>query len=302
MTFELDTIVCGDCLDVMHDMPSECINLIYIDPPFGIDRDKEFGMLAWKDNIQVPNRIDEVLPIHPLDIAMRNYLRWLYERLVLMRDLLAEDGSIYVHCDYRVSGYIRLVLDEVFGKQFIRNEIIWSYRRWTGSARNFLHMHDTLFFFSKGQNYIFNEQWTEYTAQSLHRKKNYHTRIKGDDVYETSINEKGVKANDVWTISVINSQADERIGYPTQKPEALLERIIKASSNEGDLVADFFCGSGTTLVVAKSLGRHFFGCDTSPRAVKLTDERILKVQLGSVVGIETDGREKRLGYEDRRLF
>ncbi len=255
------------------------LKLIYIDPPFDVGADFSMDIKIGGDEFtKKPSVIEEIAYRDTWGKGADSFIAMIYERLKLMRDLLAEDGSIYVHCDYRVSGFLRLVIDEIFGKDNFINEIIWNYRRWTGSAKNFLHMHDTIFYYSKSKKYVFNEQWTEYTENSLYRKKNYHTRIKGDDVYETSINEKGVKANDVWDISVINSQADERIDYPTQKPENLLERIIKASSNEGDIIADFFCGSGTTMAVAEKLNRKWIGSDLGKFGIHTSRKRMINVQ------------------------
>jgi len=139
-----------------------------------------------------------------------------------------------------------------------------------------LKMHDIIFFYTKTNTYLFNQLYTQYTEKSLARKQHYHTRIKGDDVYVTKIDEKGVKENDVWEIPVINSQAKERLGYPTQKPEALLERVIKASSNEGDTVLDPFCGCGTTIAVAEKTGRKWIGIDITYLAIDVIKKRIAK--------------------------
>lgn len=176
-----------------------------------------------------------------------------------------------------MSAWLRIVLEAIFDRKNFRNEIVWYYRRWTGTARRFLAMHDIIFFFSKRESdYTFNPLYTTYTEKSLKRKQNYHTRIKGDDVYVTSINKKGVRENDVWSIPVINSQAKERVGYPTQKPLALLERIITASSNQGDFVLDPFCGCATACITAEKLGRRWIGIDLSPKAAELVKLRVEK--------------------------
>ncbi|NOZ84486.1 MAG: site-specific DNA-methyltransferase, partial [Epsilonproteobacteria bacterium] len=263
------------------------IKLIYIDPPFAVGADFGFTIEIGGDPstgsgtetvTKKQSIIEEIAYRDTWGKGISSYLTMMYERLKLMHNLLADDGSIYVHCDWRINTFLRMLLDDIFGNKNFINEIIWHYRRWTGSANAYLTMHDVIYFYSKNEKYIFNEQWIPYTEKSLHRKQNFHTRIKGNDIYETSINEKGVKANDVWEISVINSQADERIGYPTQKPEALLERIIKASSNEGDLVADFFCGSGTTAAVAEKLGREWIAADLGRFAIHTTRKRMIGVQ------------------------
>jgi site-specific DNA-methyltransferase (adenine-specific) len=166
-------------------------------------------------------------------------------------------------------------MDAVFGFKQFQNEIIWHYRRWTGSAKHFLRMHDIILYYAKNEDiHVFNPLFTSYTEKSLARKQHYHTRIKGDDVYITSINEQGVKENDVWIIPVINSQAKERLGYPTQKPEVLIERIIEASSNRGDIVLDPFCGCGTAIAVAERLHRRWIGIDITHLAITLMRHRL----------------------------
>ena len=189
---------------------------------------------------------------------------------------LKKTGTFYLHCDPTSSHYLKLVLDAVFcskGGDF-RNEIIWHYRRWTGKSYKFQELHDVIFFYTKSDEYTFNVQYTPYTEKSLHRKKNHHTRVKGDEVYVTSINKNGVRENDVWQIQLLNSQSKERLGYPTQKPEELLEKIIKASSNKGDLVLDAFCGCGTTISVAQKLGRKWIGIDITYQSISLILKRM----------------------------
>jgi len=205
---------------------------------------------------------------------MLAYLSMMAPRLIKLRRVLKPTGSLYLHCDPTASHYLKLLLDSVFGANNFRNEIIWHYRRWTGAAKSFLKMHDTLLFYTKSDEYTFNRQFTPYTDASLKRKQNYHTRIKGDDVYVTHVDERGVGENDVWYIQLLNSQAKERLGYPTQKPEALLERIITASSNPGDVILDPFCGCGTAVAVAERLGRRWIGIDITHLAVGLIKNRL----------------------------
>lgn len=281
------------------------LKLIYIDPPFAVGADFSFQIKLNGDEVtKRPSIIEEIAYRDTWGRGISSYLAMMYERLKLMHDLLADDGSIYLHCDWRVNAYLRLILDDIFGKDNLINEVVWHYRRWTGTAKNFLNMHDVIFFYAKSPNYIFNEQWTSYTEESLRRKQHYHTRIKGEDVYETRIDERGVKENDVWTIPVINSQALERTDYATQKPEVLLERIIKASSNEGDLVADFFNGSGTTPSVAEKLGRKWIACDLGRFAIHTTRKRLIQVQRE----LKAEGKPYRafevlnLGKYERKYF
>jgi DNA modification methylase len=229
-----------------------------------------------------------------------------------MRDLLADDGSIYVHCDWRVQGYIRLILDEVFNKERFQNEIIWKRQSPSSSkarAKKFSADHDTIYFYSKSPNYQFNRIFTEYPEEEIKKRfkqkdeKGHYkdaelasyseetlNRLKkenrliitsgGKYRYKIYLDEiEGVLVDTLWTdIPPVNSQAKQDTGYATQKPEALLERIIKASSNEGDLIVDFFCGSGTTLAVAEKLGRKWIGSDLGKFAIHTTRKRMIGVQ------------------------
>jgi len=259
----------GDNLEVIHKyIPDDSIDLIYIDPPFfsskayeiiyGDTKEKRMFEDRWKGDVY-------------------HYVNWMEPRLAQMQRVLKSTGTIYVHLDWHAVHYIKVALDRMFGYDNFLNEVIWHYRRWSGAAKRFQKMHDTILFYAKDTGkQKFNVLYTPYTPKSLARKQHYHTRIKGDDIYVTSISPKGVRENDVWIIPIINSQARERLGYPTQKPEALLKRIIEASSDPGDIVADFFCGCGTTLAVAQLLGRKWIGCDVSPTALKLVKQRLIK--------------------------
>ncbi len=258
------------------------IDLIYIDPPFATGANFSTTVTIGDNEVEHTKEASATEELAYRDTwgkGLDSFLQMMYDRLALMRELLSENGVIFVHVDFRVCSHIRLIMDEIFGAENLVNEIIWHYRRWTGSANNFLHMHDNLYLYSKIKDkYTFNQQWENYTDQSLKRKQNYHTRIKGDDVYTTEVNEKGVKANDVWLISALNSQANERVDYPTQKPESLLERVILSCTNENDLIADFFCGSGTTAAVAEKLGRRWITCDLGRYAIHTTRKRMLEIE------------------------
>lgn len=304
MTLENRTLFFGDNLQVIEERFSDNLfDLIYLDPPFNSNRNynvlfKEgqvdasaqirafedtwewstptihlFEALKENPNPQIAIMMQSLFEIMR-DTPMMAYLANMTARLIPLRRVLKETGSIYLHCDPTASHYLKMILDVIFGKQNFRNEIIWHYRRWTGSAKQFLKMHDVIFFYTKTDSYKFNPLFTEYTEASLKRKQNYHTRIKNGDVYVTNIDERGVKENDVWTIPVINSQAKERLGYPTQKPEALLEKIIKASCDEGDWVLDPFCGCGTTVAVAERVNRNWIGIDISMQSVTVIRERM----------------------------
>lgn len=270
---EANVLFCGDNLERLAQFPDECVDLIYLDPPFFSNKSYE---VIWGDEAEVRSFEDR------WEGGINHYIEWMRHRLLELHRVLKPTGSLYLHCDWHASHHLRLLLDDIFGASQFRNEIIWHYRRWTGEARSFLKMHDSIFFYSKTNAYAFNRQFTDYTEASKKRKQNYHTRIKGDDVYVTSVDERGVGENDVWQISLLNSQARERLGYPTQKPEALLERIITASSNPGDVVLDPFAGCGTTQVVAERMKRQWVGMDISPTAVGLMRQRLLKATNGAV--------------------
>lgn len=269
---------------MMAGVPVESINLIYIDPPFGFDGDsKFFGMPKWSTLDYPANRIDDILPIIPHDIGTRNYLRWLFDRLEQMYRILAEDGSIYVHCDWRVNSLIRLALDEAFGKENLRSEIIWWYL-WGGRGREAWNKkHDMILFYTKGRRWIFNCLDVLDDHQLMSDSARDRVKYKGALVHhregkDGDIPREKTLPSDTWYIATINAMASERENYPTQKPEALLERIIKASSNEGDIVADFFVGSGTTAAVAEKLGRKWIGVDISERACGIARQRIVEAQ------------------------
>lgn len=295
------TIWTGDNLGIMRGMNSECVDLIYLDPPFNSNANyaapigSEAAGAEFKDTWSLSDIDTEWINLieskHPkmyrvLLAAMtdsdKSYLAYMAVRLLEMRRILKQTGSIYLHCDPTMSHYLKALMDAIFGKGNFQNEIVWHYRRWTGKAKRFQQLHDLILFYSKRSgNHHFNVPYDPYTEKSLKRKQNYHTRIKDGDVFVTSIDKRGVRAGDVWPISVINSQANERTGYPTQKPLKLLTRIVEASSNPGDIILDPFCGCATTCVAAESLPypREWVGIDVSAKAIELVKMR-LKKELG----------------------
>lgn len=217
-----------------------------------------------------------------------SFIAMIYERLSLMRDLLADDGSIYVHCDWRVSAYIRLIMDHIFGRNSFRNEIVWHYRRWPAKSPMFQRSHDSIYWFGKNEKTIWNQQYQELSEATLKRFGG--KRVKGETTKEVLDEDSaGAPMRDVWDIRHVLGANPENIDYPTQKPEALLERIIKASSNAGDIVADFFCGSGTTLSVAEKLGRKWIGSDLGKFAIHTTRKRMIDVQRQ----MKNDGKDYR---------
>lgn len=251
------------------------LKLVYIDPPFAVGADFGFDISVGGDSVtKKQSIIEETAYRDTWGRGISSYLSMMYERLRLMHSLLADDGSIYVHCDWRVSSVIRLMLDDIFGKGHFRNEIIWCYKSGGVGDTGYAKKHDTILFYSKGDSLIFNNI----------KEKSYMMPWSGKNPAQTYYSdEKGsytlVNTKDYWTdIGMLATSAHERVGYPTQKPEALLERIIKASSNEGDLVADFFCGSGTTAAVAEKLGRKWIACDLGRFAIHITRKRLIGVQ------------------------
>ena len=294
--FPTRTVWTGDNLDILRGINSESVDLIYLDPPFNSNKTysapigSEAAGAAFKDTWTLDD-VDEAWHGEIADrdpslysimdaaglahgASMKSYLIMMAVRLLEMRRVLKPTGSIYLHCDTTASHYLKTLMDVVFGPENARNEIVWHYRRWTGKAKRLQRLHDVVLFYTKTKDYTFNIPYDPYTERSLQRKQHYHTRINDGDTYVTSINPRGVRAGDVWNIPVLNSQAKERVGYPTQKPLALLDRIIKASSNPGDMVLDPFCGCATALVAAETLGRRWAGIDLSPLAVRLVGQRL----------------------------
>jgi len=280
------------------------LKLIYIDPPFDVGADFSMKVEIGDDELtKKPNVLEELAYRDTWGKGADSFIAMIYERLSLMKDLLADDGSIYVHCDWRVNGYMRLVLDEVFGKDNFRRNIVWTMSAasgYKGMVQNYVRGHENILYYSKSsEDIIFNKPFEDYSEAQLKRftkvdedGRRYKPITKTRRVYLDE--SKGVPVSDVWNDianfqTIVNSP--EILNYPTQKPEKLLERIIKASSNEGDLVADFFCGSGTTLAVAEKLGRKWIGSDLGKFSIHTTRKRMINVQ-----------REMKKSGKDFRAF
>ncbi len=251
----------------MRGLEEGCCDLIYVDPPF---YSKRIVRTKGRPSSHFDDRHEG---------GMEGFVAFLRLRFVEMHRLLSPRGLLYVHLDWRAVHYVKVMLDELLGTDGFLNEIIWSYRTGSRPGRWFARKHDTLLLYAKKAG--------EHTFNRL-RGGQYHTRdlrIADDGrPYKSTrkgpiyFHPEGPALGDVWDIPFLSTVSKERTGYPTQKPEALLERIIRANSNEGDRVADFFCGSGTTLVVAKRLKRRWTGCDINPEAVALTEQRLAQVQ------------------------
>lgn len=264
----------GDCIDEMENIEKNSINLIYLDPPFFTER---------KHTLKSKDRTKE-FSFDDTWGTSEGYAQFLYERIKIMYQLLTEDGSIFVHCDKSGEHIIRAVLDKVFGEKNFQSEIIWSYKRWSNSKKGLLPTHQNIYFYSKTKNFKFNTVFTPYSEttnvdQILQRRtrdadnKSIYDRDKEGNIL-LGDQKKGVPLNDVWDIPYLNPKAKERVGYPTQKPLLLLERIIELTTDKNDIVLDPFCGSGTTCVAAKLLSRNYIGIDKSSEAIELSKSRI----------------------------
>jgi site-specific DNA-methyltransferase (adenine-specific) len=266
----------GDCLPILLQMRAGSADLAYLDPPFFSQR---VHRLAPRDRSQVFSFDD-------LWDSQREYAAFILERLQAVHRVLSARGSVFFHCDRNAVHVIRVLLEQIFGPENFRSEIIWHYRRWSNAQRGLLPAHQTILYYSKSSEYVFNEIWTDYSpatnvdqilqrrARDEFNKSTYDRDVDGNPIPNGI--KRGVPLGDVWDIPFLNPKAKERTGYPTQKPLQLLEQIITLSTKEGDCVLDPFCGSGTALVAARSLNRSAIGIDESEEALELTRKRLLE--------------------------
>lgn len=264
----------GDCIDILRPWSDATVDLIYLDPPFFTQRQQRLTTRDRRKEFSFDDRWDSI----------SHYASFLSDRIAELHRVLKSTGAIFFHCDKTASHVARFILDDIFGVENFQAEIIWSYKRWSNSARKLLPAHQTIFFYSKSHHFKFNKILTDYSPttnvdQILQRRSRddanksvYARDHNGDVIFSGS--KPGVPLSDVWEIPFLNPKAKERTGYPTQKPILLLEQIIRLSTDEGDLVLDPFCGSGTTLVAAQLLGRSAKGIDVSREAVDLTRRRL----------------------------
>lgn len=281
------------------------INLIYIDPPFFTGADFTVRTTVGDEQIEKePSIIEERAYKDTWSGGIASYLKYMYERLVLMRELLADNGSIYIHLDWHVGHYVKVMMDEIFGYENFRNEIVWCYRTMQTAKTTWSRKHDVILFYSKTKYFGFNlddvletypEEYAKRFKYEDEQGRKFMIRGKGgpfgvgqgdlsledekkypEFTYRQYM-KKGSIPKDWWVIDMLNSNDLERVAFDTQKPEALLKRVILASSNPGDIVADFFCGSGTTLAVAEKLGRRWIGADLSKYAIQVTRKRLLDI-------------------------
>jgi len=299
-------------------IPNESVDLIYLDPPFfsgkdydliwGKGKDKSRATIKvfedaalfvkkcgecgriWRKNprgefyktcgtVNCEGKLDNAKDVRMSDINV--FVEWMRPRIQECKRVLKPTGSIYCHVDWHSVHYMKVMMDEIFGYDNFKNEIIWSYKRWTASKNALPKTHDTILWYSKNNDYIFNQPMepninpnsSQYVSA---RDKNGKT-ITAKDKYGKPIKRnvaKEIQVRDVWEIPILSPNAKERLGYPTQKPERLLERIIKASSNSGDIVLDPFCGCGTAVVVAQKLGRKWIGIDVEPLSCTVMQHRL----------------------------
>src|SRR5216683_3349754 len=293
------------------------VNLIYIDPPFDTGADFSFTTTIPESDesfTKEPSMVEQKAYRDTWGHGLDSYLQWFYETVILLRELLAEDGSIYVHLDCHVSHYAKSALDEVFGRDNFRNEIGWRYSGWNKRLSNaFEKRRDAILFYGKGPNQKFNsyselwksvEEYVRIRKQKILVDDNNREYVLSDagngrriKRYIEDALKEGRVVDDTWYIDKINNSSKESIGYPTQKPEALLERIITASSNQGDLVLDCFCGSGTTAAVAEKLSRKWIVCDLGRFAIHTTRKRLLSIDNVKPFVVQNLGKYERQAWQ-----
>ena len=294
------SVFTGDNLPIMRGMNSESVDLIYLDPPFNSKANyaapigSEAAGAEFKDTWTLSDIdiawLDLIETRHPalnrvIQAAMTNsdksYLVYMAVRLLELKRILKNTGSIYLHCDPTMSHYLKLVMDAIFGNENFRNEIAWCYRKWSISAGQFARNHDVILLYSKSDATTFNIQYVPVSVGTMKRWKGRKQQAVFKDGVRHGDSTSGNARSpcpDWWDISIINPNAKERLGYPTQKPIKLLDRIIKASSNPDNIVFDPFCGCATTLVAADHLHRQWIGIDISSKAVELVEYRIKQDQ------------------------
>jgi site-specific DNA-methyltransferase (adenine-specific) len=266
-------ILHGDCLEHLLGLPENSVDMAYLDPPFFTNRTHS---ATTRDLTQVFSFADTWQ-------NLAEYAEFMRLRLLEVHRVLKPTASVFVHCDKSANFLLRVLLNEIFGAGEFRSEIIWTYKRWSNSAKGLLPAHQTIFFYSKTANFKFNPIYTPYSettnldqilqrrSRDQHGVSSYATDDEGNVIFDH--HKQGVPLSDVWEIPFLNPKAKERTGYPTQKPVLLLERMIELVTDTGDTVLDPFCGSGTTLVAAALLDRKTIGIDQSLEAVELSRKR-----------------------------
>ena len=278
-----NAIYCGDCQSVLGntlEFPDESIDLIYVDPPFFSNRQYE---VLWGDGYELRAFEDRWKG------GVENYIAWMEAKLRECHRVLKPTGSMYLHCDYHADAHLRILLDRVFGESRFLSEIVWCYSGGGQSKRVFPRRHDVILSYAKGTEWTFNYNEPKLKTAYCRPLSSKEVAVRGKKTYAWKGNPLGKMIEDWWEIPIINPVAKERLGYPTQKPEALLERIVLASSNRGDVVLDPMCGCGTAIAVAHKLGRKWVGIDVSPTACKLMAKRMhglgVSISLTDTIGL-----------------
>lgn len=303
----MNTFYHGDCLFVMnHDIPPESVDLIYLDPPFftgKVQRGEwrpEAMEVSYDDSkaFWAAQGVAEVAPMWLKHIAVKrpafaSYLYYMMMRLDACQRVLKRTGTIYLHCDPRASHYLKMVMDEIFGVENFHNEIIWCYAGGGIPKKDYPRKHDVILRYVKSKTFAFNAEYRPYTEGTVQRGR---TLVKGKYA-EKGLRKEGTPINDWWAdVPKITSPTDpEKTGYPTQKPESLLMRIINCSSDEGDVVLDPFCGCGTTAIAASKLNREWIGIDLNKTAFEITIGRFTQLPLG------VKGESAKLQYISRNI-
>lgn len=268
-----NAIYCGDCIDILRRFPDGKINLIYLDPPFFSNKYYE---VIWKDGAEIRAFGDRWKG------GINHYVNWMEDRIRQCHRVLKDTDSIYFHCDWHAVHYLKVMMDRVFGIRNFRNDIIWCYYGASSpNQRQFPRKHDNILWYNKSDKWVFNadDVRVPYSESTLKRIETTPTSIFHGKRTKRTAHREGKIIEDYWNIPAVVSTAKERLGYPTQKPLKLLERIIKASSDKNDIVLDPFCGCGTTLVASQKLGRRWIGIDVSRTACKLMVKRMRSVGI-----------------------
>lgn len=256
------------------------IDLIYIDPPFATGANFSTTVAIGEEEVEhtkEASAMEELVYRDTWGKGLDSFIQMMYDRLVLMRELLSDKGSIFVHIDWRVNSLIRLLLDEIFGNDKFLNEIVWCYTSGGKSQKFYSRKHDTIYWYSKTANYIFNDKDVR-VPYSEKTQQNYKDGLKGSTyTADVVLNENGKIPEDYWDIAIASKSLIENLSYPTQKPEKLLNRIIAGSSNSESIVADFFCGSGTTAAAAEKLRRRWIVADLGRFAIHTARKRMLEI-------------------------
>lgn len=259
---EIDRVYCCDNMELMKQIPDNSIDLIYSDILYGTGR-----------------KFDDFEDLKPIKSEIDTFYN---PRIKEMHRILKTTGTIYLQMDTRINHWVRLIMDEVFSYDNFINEISWWYKRWTRPSNSYQKMHDVILFYSKSSTYNFTPQLQPYSKESVIEEtvryfkdgKSHRLKDENGNYVKREKENKGVAMHDVWEIQHLQPTSKERLGYDTQKPKRLLEIIINSSSKEGEIVADFFCGSGTSLEVAQYSNRKFIGCDISEKAISITNKRL----------------------------